>query len=237
MKMKRLSLVLMAFLAVSSVVKVGAADLGYGVKAHGAASMITNADKFFADNKAGMFNSLSLGYGGGLYGEYNLMDEVGVRVEALLNVAGTSYKGDKVEQAYNAAYLRIPVLAKIYPMGVDTGFSILVGPEVGLPVAMKTFTEKKKVGNEFKELEDGAYKEKKKKREEKFFNSFALGANVGVEYELPEVGVNFNLGYVIDFTKFLNTDDKEADGIKGDNNAMLQNIRLSVGYNIAAALA
>jgi hypothetical protein len=236
MNMKKVSLGLVALLAVFSV-KAKATDCGYGIKALGGSSMITNSDKFFSNNKAGLVSSAKLSYGAGIYGEYSLMDEVGIRLEALFNVVGAGYRGEREEEVYKVAYLTIPVLAKIYPMGVDTGFSVLVGPEIGFPIAMKTYTKKAKSSDIFKELTTAEYKPRKEHIEAKWFNNFAFGANVGFEYELSELGVNFGLAYVMNFTKFLNTDAKEVDGIPGERNGMLQNIRLNIGYNIATALA
>jgi hypothetical protein len=237
MNMKKVSLGLVALLAVLSV-KVNARDSGYGIKAHGGTAMVTNAKKFLKEDKAGMFNSLSLSYGLGIYADCYFKDIFGVRFESLYNYAAINYRSENSETSIGAGYLKIPFLAKIYPMGADTDFSILVGPEIGFPIAMKSYARKVKTADSgFKELGDDSYKAYKQKVEEKYFNKLAIGANVGLEYELPKFGVNFNLAYVMDFSTLFNIDGTGEKGVKAEDNAMLQNIRLSVGYNIAAALA
>ena len=212
---------------------IHAQDFGFGAKAHGGASVITNAKKHVGhiDDKATMFNSLKISFGGGLYGEYNFMDYVGARLETLFDMVGSGHKSDNDSYSWTIGYLKIPVLAKIYPMGIDTGLSILVGPEVGFPL-MKTLTGKVKDGDDWKELKEDEHPEYKALRDnfKKDVNSFSLGANLGIEYELPEVGVTFSLSGVYDITKAFK---KDAKSVTEDNNVRLINTRLAVGYNLA----
>jgi hypothetical protein len=238
---RKLNILLMLIVGIMSSINALAADFGYGIKGNLGASMINNAEKFFDNPKAGFFSSKSIGYGGGVYGEYNIIDAMGVRVEALLNYAGTSYRGELKEHSYSAGYVKLPILVKYYPMGVDSGFSLLVGPELGFPLFNKNYKEKTREKDKdkdiLKEKTDDVYKADKKKREDYYFSNYTFGINVGAEYEMSEIGLSFALNYIADLTNFLNTDATRAKGVIEDENAKLQNIRLSVGYNIAAALA
>ncbi len=158
---------------------------------------------FDGDDELGDMVKSRIAYHVGIVAEISLSDQFSVQPELLYTSVGPNFDFEEVDNfRYVVDYLSIPVMVKYYPV---EGLGIEVGPQVGFLLGAK--------------MTDGDDDEDAKDE----FESIDFGIGLGASYKL-EMGVFFNVRYVMGMTNTYSDFDNDDDFIK--NNVF----QFSVGY-------
>lgn len=203
MKKQIISLVVLTFIAISSV-KAQSGLLHFGLKGG------ANLGKL--DGK-GYKSGFNLGYHLGAFGQLNFHKGFGVQAELVFSSAtvkttddfSETYNGENLEdndgKKIKLNYLSVPILANI-PLGTPR-IKLQVGPQFGAMVSDK---------NVFQGMDDA-------------FHGGDVSGVAGLWLQLPFI--NFSARYIIGFT-----DVKAATDLANSNNWKNQAIQLGVGFTL-----
>lgn len=162
------------------------AQVKYGVKAGANFSKFSGSDAKIE----GVSSAYKPGFAGGLFAGYAISEALGVQLEALYSLEGTTYKAEGEKVHYNTSYVNIPVLAQY---SHESGLYGETGPQIGFLTSAKLSANGNSVN----------YKE--------YFKSTNFSWCFGLGYKLPNglgIGARYNLG--------LTSIAEEQEGEKAD---------------------
>ena len=149
----------------------GQSELGYGIK--GGLNLATHhTDDPNSDTK------LLLGYHGGIYANYYLLNFLVVQTELLASVKGSRWEDESWDVKDRLGYLEIPVLVKFQPVEM---FNVHAGPLFGF-----LFSAKQTVKDDDEKYDVMEYYKKADM-------GFLLGIEANLEHNL-NVGIRYALG-------------------------------------------
>lgn len=106
------------------------AQVNFGVKAG------ANLTKFSgSDAKAeGISPSFKPGFAGGVFANYKFAENLGLQLEALYSLEGTTYKAEGEKMHFKTDYVNVPLLVQY---NHESGFYAETGPQVGFLTSAK----------------------------------------------------------------------------------------------------
>jgi len=209
MKLKFLSISLLALISFNALAQKGTASYGtasekfnFGIKL-GLNVSNQNLEYDIPDFPFDIKTSSLTSFHVGVFGEFILSDKIELKPELLFSREGSKIDLDVLKFNQTLSYIKAPILVKIYPFNND--LSILAGPQFGFLVDDEIDLD----------VDDGELIDNS-------FKSFELSATLGLEYDIINnfvLGARYNLGL---------TDSSDDDIASLKNN----NFQAYIGFRI-----